>query len=104
MSATRLHTLTTIYLAALYGVVGLTGESLHILATDWKAIWSTTSSTETEGYYHAHFPDNHVHFHRHANHGHSHAINQTRHGKSQLAITIGAIDASTACVPALMPN
>lgn len=82
MSWARLHSLTTIYLAVLYGVVGLTGESLHYLATDWKAVWASTSPTETEGYYHAHFPDHHVHFHRHASHGHSHATS-----KNQLAIT-----------------
>jgi hypothetical protein len=70
MSA-RLHSLTAISLAALYGLVGLTGESLHYLANDYLAngftssASSTASSSEAGVYYHTHGPDHHGHFHHH---------------------------------------
>ena len=70
MSAPRLRSLTAIYLAVLYGVVGLTGESLHYLVADVNRLWSNSENDETDGYYHVHGPDYHGHFHRHARHSH----------------------------------
>jgi hypothetical protein len=89
MSAKRLHSLTAVYLAVLYGVVGVAGESLHYLATDGWGLWSA----ETGGYYHVHAPDFHGHYHRHAHHrDHSHAkaITSKVAGKSELSIVLTA--------------
>lgn len=76
MPAKRLKRLTTVYLATLYGVVGLTGGSLHYLASNWIDSWSSSDAVETVVYYHVHAPDNHGHFHRHTvdahHHHHSH--------------------------------
>jgi hypothetical protein len=66
MSATRLHRLSAIGLTALYGVVGLTGESLHYLVTDPTVLWSQVRAEETVVYYHSHGPGDHGHFHRHS--------------------------------------
>jgi hypothetical protein len=83
MSATRLHSLTAVFLAALYGVVGFTGESLHYLVTSPTTFWSNSRSSETV-YYHVHAPDYHGHFHRHAHHGgHSHAAIDVTHDSRQ---------------------
>ena len=68
----RLQRLTTFYLAALYGVVGLTGGSLHYLVTDWASFWSSSDSVETVVYFHVHAPDHQGHFHRHTVHVHHH--------------------------------
>jgi hypothetical protein len=74
MLAPRLHSLTKILLAVLYGLVGVTGETLHYLTTDPAAIWTCPPSAEVVVYYHTHGPDYHGHFHRHVHHGdHSHA-------------------------------
>ena len=90
MSAKRLHTLATLYLAVVYGVVGFTGDSLHYLATDWSTFWGSASVTETDGYYHVHGPDYHVHFHRHGHSGHMHGGKEIAvkagHAKHRLAI------------------
>jgi hypothetical protein len=72
MPAKRLQRLTTCYLAALYGVVGLTGGSLHYLATDWSGFWSRSDSVATVVFYHVHAPDHHGHFHRHTVDAHHH--------------------------------
>jgi hypothetical protein len=81
MSIARLHSLTTIYLAALYCVVGLTGESLHYLITDPGVFWASSESAQTVVYYHTHGPDYHGHFHRHTHHEHhSHITNLASHG------------------------
>jgi hypothetical protein len=77
MSATRLYRLTAIHLAVLYGVVGLTGESLHYLSTDPAAVWSASEAGQTVVYYHVHGPDFHGHFHRHVLHEH-HSHTATR--------------------------
>jgi hypothetical protein len=69
MSATRLHKLTAVFFAVLYGVVGFTGETLHYLATDPALLWSGSQSGV---YYHTHGPDYHGHFHRHTHDGHHH--------------------------------
>ena len=45
MSAKRLQRLATIFLAALYGVAGVTGESLHYLATDIGSLWANQRVT-----------------------------------------------------------
>jgi hypothetical protein len=81
MRATRPQSLIAVLLAVLYGLVGLTGESLHYLVTDPAALWASSSSAEPAGYFHTHAPDNHGHFHRHAHHGqHAHvAIVDVRH-------------------------
>jgi hypothetical protein len=76
MSVTRLHRLTAVYLAVLYGAVGFTGQSLHYLATDVSVLWSSLGHQETGGYYHVHAPDFHGHYHRHSHHEHSHAQHQ----------------------------
>ena len=65
MSLARLHNLTKIYLAVVYGVVGLSGESLHYLAANSTALWTNPPSGEEVVYYHTHGPDYHGHFHRH---------------------------------------
>ena len=70
MFAKRLQRLATFFLAALYGVAGVTGESLHYLATDIGSFWATSESSDSEVYYHVHAPDFHGHFHRHTRHGH----------------------------------
>jgi hypothetical protein len=69
MFGPRLRSLTTLYLATVYGLVGLTGESLHYLAMGPVSTWSR-SSAATIVYYHTHGPDFHGHFHRHTHHGH----------------------------------
>ncbi len=93
MPGTWLHRLTTIYLAALYGVVGLSGDSLHYLATNFTSFWSESASdsVETVVYYHVHGPDYHGHFHRHTIHVHhsataavDRAAGQSKH---QIAVT-----------------
>jgi hypothetical protein len=72
MSVTRLYSLTAVSLAALYGVLGFAGESLHYLATDVGNLWCSPT-VESGGYYHVHSPDYHGHFHRSSDHvGHSH--------------------------------
>jgi hypothetical protein len=70
MPSNRLQRLTAIYLVVLYGVVGLTGGSLHYLVADLTDAWSTSDSVEVVTYYHVHAPDYHGHFHRHSNHVH----------------------------------
>jgi hypothetical protein len=69
MPAKRLQRLTAVCFAVLYGVVGVTGASLHYLLTDPTLLWSS-SADGSVGYYHTHGPDYHGHFHRHAHHGH----------------------------------
>jgi hypothetical protein len=85
MPAKRLQRLTTYYLAALYGVVGLTGGSLHYLATDWSGFWSRPDAVETVVYFHVHAPDHHGHFHRHTinEHHHAHATIAADRGEVQ---------------------
>jgi hypothetical protein len=73
MSATRLHKLTAVFFAVLYGVVGFTGETLHYLATDPALLWSASQSADSGVYYHTHGPDYHGHFHRHTHDGHHHS-------------------------------
>jgi hypothetical protein len=81
MSATGLHKLTAVFFAALYGVVGLTGDSLHYLISDPSVLWSSAKNEESEGYYHVHAPDYHGHYHRHTHHGHhSHSVTTSHHG------------------------
>jgi hypothetical protein len=65
MSAPLLHRLSAICLAALYGVVGLTGESLHYLVSDPTVLWSSWGAGDTVVFYHRHGPGDHGHFHRH---------------------------------------
>src|SRR4029079_3399477 len=68
MPVARLHRLTTICLAALYGVVGLTGSSLYYLSTDVKGDSSNSPSDETVVYFHTTGPGQEGHFHRHTFH------------------------------------
>ena len=58
-----LHRLTVCWLAAVYGLVGLTGESLHYLVEDLGTRGSLSPSASA-GYFHCHGPDYHGHFHR----------------------------------------
>lgn len=93
MSATRLHNLTAICFATLYGVVGLTGQSIHYLATDASVLWAHSAHDESGGYYHVHAPDFHGHYHRHTHHGsHSHAalaVN-TEDGKAEQGVSVNS--------------
>src|SRR3954447_10224744 len=70
MRVTGLHRLTTICLAALYGVVGLTGSSLYYLTSEVTGDLSNSPSDETVVYYHTHGPGQEGHFHRHTSHRH----------------------------------
>jgi hypothetical protein len=91
MSATRLHKLTAVSFAVLYGVVGFTGETLHYLLTDPALLWSGSQSAESVVYYHTHGPDYHGHFHRHSHdghHHHSHAAGVAEADRSSDAIRI----------------
>jgi hypothetical protein len=85
MSARRLHSVTAICLAVLYGVVGIAGESLHYLATASSAFWSANPASDATYYYHVHAPDNHGHFHshphRHHHHAHSHGAPVSRNAE-----------------------
>jgi hypothetical protein len=77
MSARWLHNLTAIFLATLYGVIALSGESLHYLATEGWNLWSSERQVESTVYFHVHGPDFHGHFHRHTHHGsHSHTATE----------------------------
>ena len=93
MPGTRLHRLTTIYLAAVYGVVGLTGESLHYLTTDVTGFWSNSPSDEVETvvYYHVHGPDYQGHFHRYTYHRHLSGATTDVHDKARQGIYDAAI-------------
>lgn len=86
MPAKRLKRLTTVYLAILYGVIGLTGGSLHYLATDWSGFWSGSDAAETVVYYHVHAPDNHGHFHRHTVDAHHHHHSHTKLAADRKAV------------------
>jgi hypothetical protein len=95
MPVTRLHSLTTICLAALYGVVGLTGSSLYYLTTDVPGTGESSSSPsdETVVYFHTHGPGQEGHFHRHTVHRHlSGATTDVHHkgrqGKYEAAIAL----------------
>jgi hypothetical protein len=87
MAASRLHTLTRLFLAVLYGVVGFTGESLHYLLTD-PALFSSSAQPASSSYYHTHGPDYHGHFHRHAH-------DESRHGSQSADRTSLTADEST---------
>jgi hypothetical protein len=91
MPVTRLHRLTTICLAALYGVVGLTGSSLYYLTTDATGDSPNSPSDETVVYFHTHGPGQEGHFHRHTLHRHLSGAttvvhHRARQGKSDLTI------------------
>lgn len=58
-----LQRLTVCWLAAVYGLVGLTGESLHYLVEDLGTRGSL-SPAASAGYFHCHGPDYHGHLHR----------------------------------------
>ena len=104
MSTMRMHRLTAIYLVVLYGVVGITGESLHYLVVNPTAIWSSPPSGEVVVYYHTHGPDYHGHFHRHvhtADHSHSApAARTSRDPRTQCGIRARANNARVTRVPA----
>src|SRR5262245_32648044 len=90
MSARRLHNLTAVCLAVLYGTVGLTGDSIHYLAAyGWRGIVAR-SHDDTTVYYHVHGPDFHGHYHRHVHRHHQQAIARTTNsdkvGKSLLGV------------------
>src|SRR5262245_14739737 len=78
MLAIGVHKLATIYLVALYGAIGISGVSLHYLASNTAEYWAIPPSVddETVVYYHVHGPDYHGHFHRHTIHRH-HSVRQT---------------------------
>lgn len=104
MSATQLYRLTTIHLAVLYGVVGLTGESLHYLSTNPSALWSRTSSSQVVVYYHVHGPDYQGHFHRHVHHGdHSHSATHEHASREKdgVAITVPQLNHQPHACPLL---
>jgi hypothetical protein len=54
----------------MYGMVGVSGESLHYLATNPAGFLTDSQAVDTVVYYHVHGPDYHGHFHRHAHHVH----------------------------------
>src|SRR3954453_13214773 len=98
MPVTGLHRLTTICLAALYGVAGLTGSSLYYLAMDLTGAGDSANSPgdETVVYYHTHGPGQEGHFHRHIAHRHLSATTTDVHhkaqrGKPEAAITFEGI-------------
>lgn len=114
MSVKRLRCLTAVFLAALYGVVGSTGDSLHYLITDGWSLWTSASSAVSGRYcYHVHAPDYHGHFHRyphdgkHSHHAHSHddRASHARHvadnGNVTTAISSPAITHEPHACPAL---
>lgn len=93
MSVTGLHRLTTICLAALYGVVGLTGSSLYYLTADATGELSNSPTDDTVVYYHTHGPGQEGHFHRHTSHRYlsgttTDVQHNHRHGKNEAAITL----------------
>ena len=93
MPGTRLHRLTTIYLAALYGVIGLTGGSLHYLSSNVTGFWSKSSSVESVVFYHVHGPDFQGHFHRfvmprHDSLATAEARQKVRHAKYDTALAL----------------
>jgi hypothetical protein len=95
MPVTGLQRLTTICLAALYGVVGLTGSSLYYLAMDVTGAGdsSNSPSDETVVYYHTHGPGQEGHFHRHTSHRHlsgttTDVHHNPRPGKNEPTITL----------------
>src|SRR3954453_8627585 len=94
MPVTGLHRLTTICLAALYGVVGLTGASLYYLTADATGELSNSPSDETVVYYHTHGPGQEGHFHRHPSHRHLSGTttdvhhNNPGHRKNEAGITL----------------
>jgi hypothetical protein len=103
MSAHRLRNLATVYLAVLYGVVGLTGESIHYLVTDGWSFWTAPADPYASGYYHVHAPDYHGHFHRHADHqghshrgghSHSHTVTSPSNGKTILGVEVTSSDSN----------
>ncbi len=78
MSGRRLHSLTAVLLAVLYGAVGFTGDSIHYLVSDVSSLWATQPGAG--GYFHIHAPDFHGHYHRHIHHGahsHHHVMHRT---------------------------
>ena len=91
MPVARLHRLTTICLAALYGVVGLTGSSLYYLITDVKRDSANSPSDETVVYFHTHGPGQEGHFHRHIVHRHPSGATTVGHHKSRRASYDAAI-------------
>jgi hypothetical protein len=73
MTAPRLHKLTALYLAVVYGVVGMTGGALHYLVGDWTGVWSSSQTVAAEkpqkprkskAVYHVHGPDFIPHLHQ----------------------------------------
>lgn len=66
----RIHHFAACLLLALYGVVGVTGESLHYLVQATVRTDSAQVDHQTT-YYHHHSPDYHGHFHHHE-HGRVH--------------------------------
>src|SRR3954447_6575609 len=93
MSVTRLHRLTTICLAVLYGVVGITGSSLYFLTTDVTGDSSRSPADETVVYFHTHGPGQEGHFHRHTVHRHlsgttTDSHQKARQGKYETSITL----------------
>jgi hypothetical protein len=105
MSATRLHKLTAVTFAVLYGVVGVTGEGLHYLLTDPALLWSGSQSAESVVYYHTHGPDYHGHFHRHTHDGHHrHVAHDDDGGRptDEIAITDERLSHEPHACPALV--
>jgi hypothetical protein len=103
MSANRLRTVTALALAALYGAVGITGESIHYLATDAWGVWANLRKVDAGGYYHVHAPDFHGHFHRHSHdghhshggHSHDHAVASHSHESESLEAAFREAGAET---------
>ena len=62
----RIKSLTAVCLSLMYGLVGLTGESLHYLAQDLDLQFVHAQDLADTGYFHVHgHHHEHVHFHRH---------------------------------------
>ena len=72
---TRLHSLTSICLAVIYGLAGVTGESLHYLVQDLQAAFQSKSTPiaswqhvegkrRPHGFFHIHAPDCQLHYHQ----------------------------------------
>ena len=64
----RFQSVTSHFLILFYGIVGLTGESLHYLLQEGipslQQVQELSEQTEhSHGYHHSHGPDYHVHYH-----------------------------------------
>jgi len=80
----RLKNLTALTLVVLYGLVGMTGVSLHYLADESNLAAFDGPALASGGYFHSHQPDNHLHFHHH-----HHGARQVEPTTPQSSVEVG---------------